>query len=450
MTEKKINKPHPGSFRDPAGRVFIDANGKLSRVIYETGKDDYEFLMRSGLYSRLVEEGLLIPHQEARERPESAHKIIFPSEVDFISYPSEWCFSQLKDAALIQLKILELALQYKMILKDGSAYNMQFYKGHPVLIDTLSFTAYTGPIWNGYLQFCRHFLAPLCLMSLIDPRLGLLHHVFPDGIPLDLARNQLSFRGLLHPGIATHIVLHSLFKRQNGCFNKQHRKKPDNLFAIIDDLKRTLTGLNLLLKESDWSDYEATETEYRNAKSGIIREILAMAKPTGVWDLGANIGSMSRIVGDVPVLAIDSDHSCVEKNYRLTRENKEKNILPLVIDLFALNEGGGWQGNERLSLFARGPVDTVLALALIHHLVFMNNLPLEMIRDFFAGVCEKLVIEFVPPDDPLAEKMSAGRTVILNSYNERNFEKIFSNRFRLILKRKIPRSNRAVYFFQKI
>ena len=170
-----------GSFRDSNGFVFWQ-DGALYRQVNTSYKDNYEHLMESGLYEVLVSGGLLLPHEEVNiqsSQPDLAYKVIRPELIPFISYPYEWCFSQLKDAALTTLEIQKTCLDFGMSLKDCSAYNIQFRKGKPVLIDTLSFEKYReGQPWVAYRQFCQHFLAPLALMSHKDIRLNQLLRVY--------------------------------------------------------------------------------------------------------------------------------------------------------------------------------------------------------------------------------------------------------------------------------
>ncbi len=164
----------------------------------QAGREDFDLLTESGLYEHLVERGLLVAHQEADTAlaaAPDAYKVIAPERIPFISYPYEWSFSQLQDAALATLQIQFAALDRGMTLRDASAYNIQFRDGRPVLIDTLSFgRLHEGEPWVAFRQFCQHFLAPLALMSYRDVRLGQLLRVHLDGVPLDLAAELLPTR----------------------------------------------------------------------------------------------------------------------------------------------------------------------------------------------------------------------------------------------------------------
>ncbi len=200
------------SFRDPSGFLF-SRSGTLYRQVNQSYRTHYEALMSSGLYQELVKSGRLVVHQLAdipAEIPELAYQVIQPVRIPFISYPYEWSFSQLKDAALCTLAIQKTALEKGMSLKDSSAYNIQFHQGQPTLIDTLSFEVYReGEPWIAYRQFCQHFLAPLALMAYVDIRLSQLLRTYVDGIPLDLASRLLPRRTKYNLALATHIHLHA-------------------------------------------------------------------------------------------------------------------------------------------------------------------------------------------------------------------------------------------------
>ena len=202
----------PSSFRDPSGFLF-QQDGIIYRQVNLVCKDNYDHLMDSGLYQALINDNLLIPHEEADIEPlvpERAYRTIKPEVIPFVSYPYEWCFSQLKDAALTTLKVQRKALDFGMSLKDCSAFNIQFRKGRPVFIDTLSFEKYReGQPWVAYRQFCQHFLAPLALMGYKDVRLNQLFRVYIDGLPLDFTSCLLPWRTRLRFSLLSHLHLHA-------------------------------------------------------------------------------------------------------------------------------------------------------------------------------------------------------------------------------------------------
>ena len=428
---------HPSSFRDPSGFLFTK-DGTLYRQINRSYQPDFDLLTSSGLYDALVEKGYLIPHSEAAPElalTDEACKVIEPERIPFISYPYEWCFGQLKDAALTTLAIQKQAVESGMSLKDASAYNIQFRNGKPILIDTLSFEAYKeGEPWAAYRQFCQHFLAPLALMAYRDIRLGRLLRLYVDGIPLDLASQLLPYRTRFSFGFQIHIHLHAKLQQRHADSTQKPRQgnvsKTGHL-GLIDSLETLIKKLRWKQADTEWGEYyEATNysDDAMKQKEDVIRELLQESKPSEVWDLGANTGRFSRIAEEIgaDVISFDLDPVAVEKNYDECRQGKDTRLLPLILDLTNPSPGLGWAARERASIFERGPADTVLALALIHHLAISNNVPFDRLARFFASVCNSLIIEFVPKEDSQVQKLLITREDVFGNYNEEDFRNAFS------------------------
>ena len=418
--------------------------------------------MNSGLYEVLVDTELLIPHDvvdiEGLE-PDKAYKILKPELIPFISYSYEWCFSQLKNAALITLKIQKKALDFGMSLKDCSAYNIQFRKGKPVSVDTLSFEKYQeGKPWIAYRQFCQHFLAPLALMSYRDIRLNQLFRIYIDGIPLDLASSLLPFHTRFKFSLLSHIYLHAKAQKYfaDKTANTSGGKKMSLLSfnGLIDNLESAIKKLKWQSQNTEWSDYYE-ETNYSmdalQHKKQIVAELLDKIDPRNVWDLGSNIGMFSRIASDkgIQTISFDIDPGAVEKNYLECIRKGETHILPLVLDLTNPSPSIGWENQERMSLLERDPADTVFALALIHHLAISNNLPLNRIADFFSKICKSLIIEFVPKNDSQIQRLLSTREDIFPSYRQQVFEDEFSRYFRIQDSVKIKDSERIIYLMER-
>ncbi|MEK7178804.1 MAG: SAM-dependent methyltransferase [Patescibacteria group bacterium] len=418
--------------------------------------------MQSGLYQSLVEKKLLIEHQEVDlsiGSREGVYKIIKPHTVDFVSYPYEWCFSALKDAALLTLKIQKIALDHGMILKDASAYNIQFLNGAPVLIDTLSFEKYSeGQLWPGYKQFCQHFFAPLALMSMRDIRLGQLLKIYTDGVPLDLASKLLGVFNFTKLALFLHIYIHSKGQRyfaDKKIKTEQHRLSLTKLYAIIDGLERSIRAMRPFKQHTEWENYY-DDTNYSGSalvhKKEILNDYINIIKPKDVWDLGANDGYFSRVVSDkhIPVVAFDIDPHAVERDYLQSKIDKDAFLLPLVFDLMNPSPNIGWANEERMSLVERGGADAVLALALIHHLAIANNVPLYRIGEFLSRVSRKnLIIEFVPKGDSQVERLLFTREDIFPEYTQQEFEKEFKKFFKIIDMRTIKDSSRTLYLMEK-
>lgn len=449
------------SFRDPSGFLFSRA-GILYRQINRAYSNDYARLMDSGLYERLVKVGLLIPHVESDQAPadaqrDAAFKIIQPERVPFISYPYEWSFSQLKDAALATLSIEKRALKLGMSLKDASAYNIQFVRGKATLIDTLSFEIYQeGKPWTAYKQFCQHFLAPLALMAYRDVRLSQLLRVYIDGVPLDLASELLPAKTKFNFGLLTHIHIHAGAQKRYSDKTVAPRSggmSMQALTGLIESLEATVKKLSWKPAGTEWGDYyentNYTDSAFEHKKQ-LVKDWSAERKPKLVWDLGGNTGVFSREAASSGAFTVsfDIDPAAVEQNYRTVKAKKEENILPLVLDLTNPSPSLGWDNRERDSFGARGPVDMALALAVIHHLAISNNVPLPQLADFFANRCRSLVIEFVPKSDSQVQKLLASREDIFPNYTREGFERAFSARFNIHKNEVVRDSERVLYFME--
>lgn len=447
------------SFRDPSGFVFRSGS-YVYRQINSSYSKEYDKLMSSGLYDELAEKGLMLRHKETSEKgTPGSYKVILPEQVPFLSYAYEWSFSQLKDAALLTLEIEKTALSYDMTLKDASAYNIQFLRGKPVLIDTLSFDFYKeGEPWVAYKQFCQHFLAPLALMSKTDLRLNKLLEIYLDGIPLDLASRLLPSKTRWTLGLGIHLHYHAkgqqkytdpnVLKKQKGHLGK------NQLLGIISSLNSTVASLHLPKQKTVWGEYYDDTNYSKKAfeqKKQIISRWIMNLKPKTVWDAGGNDGTFSRLTSDkkIPTISSDIDELAIESSYLKTKENGEEKLLPLIVDLTNPSPSIGWENKERTSFLSRCDFDLTMCLAFIHHLAIANNLPLGYIADVFAKTSKYLIIEFVPKQDSNTRRLLASRVDIFPDYTIEGFEKEFSRYFKIIKKTKISGSHRIMYLMKK-
>jgi hypothetical protein len=462
-TKTTTNNPvHNASFRDPSGFLFT-REGVLYRQVNQAYRANYAHLMESGLYAKLVKVGLLVAHVETEVEPADkklAFKILRPELVSFISYPYEWSFGELKDAALATLSIQKRAMKLGMSLKDSSAFNIQFVNGKPALIDTLSFEIYQeGEPWVAYRQFCQHFLAPLALMTYRDVRLSQLLRVYIDGIPLDLTSSLLPQRTRWRIGLASHIHLHANAQKRYSDVSISEARggrkmSKEALLALIESLQATIRKLEWKPSGTEWADYYKANN-YSDAafehKKVLVGDWLSRIEAKTVWDLGANTGIFSRCAAETGayVISTDIDPAAVEVNYRLIKERKEQNLLPLVLDLTNPSPAIGWKNRERDSFIQRGPVDVTMALALVHHLAISNNVPLSRVAELFVACGEWLIVEFVPKSDSQVKKLLRSRLDIFNDYSKAGFEEAFSQFYNIIETSAIRDSERWLYLMRR-
>ncbi len=437
----------------------------MYRQVNQCYKEDFDSLIGTGLFQQLVSEGILIPHEETNlelAATADAYKVLRPELVEYISYPYEWSFSQLKDAALLTLRLQKTALEYNMSLKDCSAYNIQFHQGKPVFIDTLSFErCREGEPWVAYRQFCQHFLAPLALMSQVDIRFSQLLRIYLDGIPLDLASSLLPLSCRCKLGLLLHIHLHARSQKYFAGKKIKPSHRPVTrkaMLGLVDNLKSTVSKLNWRLPKSTWIDYYQSSSNYVSEsfqhKAALVVEFLEEIhpKPGRVLDLGANTGFFSRISSaqGISTISLDMDAACVERNYQECIRNRETKILPLLMDLTNPSPGIGWIHQERASWMSRGSFDAVFALALIHHLAIANNIPFSRCAEFFDILGRFLIIEFVPKVDSQVQLLLSTRKDIFPNYTQEEFERVFGKYFVIIRATKMEQTERVLYLMKRI
>ncbi|MBS1558145.1 MAG: SAM-dependent methyltransferase [Bacteroidetes bacterium] len=447
------------SFRDASGFVFHD-RGEVLRAVNKVYQPDFDFFTQSGLYAELANENKVVSHEIVWQHTPSEESIAFvlrPYQIPVITYPYEWSFGQLKDAALLTLEIQKRSLEKGMILKDASAYNVQFIGSRPVFIDTLSFEQYReGMPWMAYRQFCQHFLAPLCLMSQHFLLGESLLKSNLDGIPLNIASALLPLKSKFRLGLFTHLVLHGKMigrfaeDRPDTAIQKINKRQ---LLALTDSLLSTVAGCHLKFSQTVWSNYYQN-TNYSSSaeehKTEILKQFCCRVNPKLVLGIGANNGRYSRIFSPKAyVLSTDVDFLAVEQNYIQAKKENDEHLLPLVLDIANPSPGIGWKNLERPAFLQRVKPDLIVMLAVVHHLVHTHHLHFGMLAQLAASLAPYLIIEFVPPDDSQIKKLPPLPSAKQELYSEACFEKEFGNYYSPLQKIKINHSGRVLYLFQR-
>ena len=425
-----------GSFRDPSGYVY-KLNDELFRAIRPIYQEDFNHFIGSGLYDELCRRNLIIRFSEPQDNPKDWWKTIKPEFVPFISYPYEWSFEQLKDAALATLDIQLAALEFGMILKDASAYNIQFYRGRPVHIDHLSFERLQdGVPWVAYRQFVMHFYGPLALMSKSDFRHGAQLRNFTDGLPLDYISSNLPFSSFMNTGFLLHIHLHSklqkFYSNTSSSEKQKSREKIRNktiskktIINLAKSLKSSIEKLALPRMDTEWGEYyrdtNYTEIAFKS-KQSIVERIAERFKPRRVGDLGANDGTFSRIFSDSAevVVCADIDYVAVGKSYSFSRSVNDCAMAHVIQDLCNPSPSLGWANQERDSFTDRSNFDFVMALALVHHLCIAGNIPISYVANYFSRLSPLVLIEFVPKEDSQVKRLLTSRVDIFPDYSLEN------------------------------
>ena len=461
INEKTTYQHHPASFKDPSGFIF-KANGNYYRQVNKSYAEDYDLLMSSGLYKELTDKKLLIPHREVNEnfnQSQDWYKTLLPEQLPFISYPYEWSFDELKDAALLTLRVMKISVKHGMILKDATSFNIQFYEGRPVFIDTLSFEKYDeSKPWIAYRQFCECFLFPLLIEHYLQIDVQKLLSVYLEGIPAKTTAKLLPFKSRFKLSVWLHVFLQNSVSANNSkpSNNRTVVFSKEKLLRLIESLQSAIKPLHVNAAiQSTWNNYyEETilSKNYLSEKDKVFRSFISDINDGRTMDVGCNDGYFSKILAETNpnVIAVDFDSQCVNKLYADVKAGSIKNILPFCIDLTNPSPAVGFNHSERQSFAERAKADTVTALALIHHIVLSKNVPLADVARMLSDLTKKhLVIEFVPISDEKSQQLIANKPVYHKPYDPDAFENHFSGYFEIERKQIIPGTERILYRMKK-
>lgn len=462
-----------GSFRDPTGYVFKQGE-RIIRAIMPAKHAQFAEIYNSGILQRLADKGLLIACQQIEgddlkpsnfkgARGETAAALYEHPEVPMLSYPYEWTFTQLKDAAIAHLELQVEALNQGYVLSDASAYNMQFVDGKPIHIDVLSIQLYEeGQPWNGYNQFCRQFLLPLLVEAWGGVSYQAMYRGSIDGISFEDALAILPKRKLFTSLTGfSHVYLHgkSVIATSSANFESSPRKTvhlgKGSYLAILKQIQGFIKGLESPHRNASYWNSYATKNSYsdemRDTKLGFIRTWAEREQPELVWDIGGNTGDFSQAAlegGAHRAVVIDNDRDSLEFLYN-TRTKSGAAILPLRMNLSDPSADIGWNQTERKGLVTRANADGVLALALIHHLVIGCNLPLKEVVDWLLNMAPTGVIEFVPRQDPMVQQLLDLRSDIFSDYTEEHFRELVSRRKSISSEHKFDSNGRLLVSYRE-
>ena len=453
-----------GSFRDRSGRVFHQ-NGKVFRALRADGLENWDAISQKRFIRDAMDSGHMV-------RTDAALGIVPPwtgfecsavlqhEKIPAITWPYEWSFSMLREAALLTLDLLERALLDDAILKDATPFNVQFIGSSPVFIDAGSFEPLQpGQIWDGYRQFCQMFLYPLMLQSWKNVDFQPWLRGSLEGIsPADFSK-LLSFRDLFRRGAMSHVWLHARLQAtrpvQPQIANSMRASgfSRDMILNNVKGLRQIVDGLSWKPAQSTWSDYDKTSEPVRrdaNAKEKFISDVCQSASWQCVWDLGCNQGRYSRLAAQHAklVLAIDSDHLTVDRLFQALRAEQNRTITPLVFSLSDPAPSLGWRLQERRSLEHRSKPDLVFCLALIHHLVIGSHLLLSDVIDWLASLKATVVLEYVDREDTQVQQLLANRSDVFSDYSFEAFRALVGQAFEITKEQPLSSGTRTLFLLK--
>jgi SAM-dependent methyltransferase len=463
LPTESLGRLEPGSFRDPDSRVFY-SGGEVYRALSADGLQDFEALAASGL----LDDPRIIRTERADAAPavgllaKEVAAVLRHEPIRFVSYPYEWTFSMLKDAALLQLDLLLAALDHGLILKDSTPYNVQFKGARALFIDVGAFERLReDELWVAYRQFCMLYLYPLLLQAVKGVSFQPWLRGSIDGITPAQMRGLMSFRDRFRRGLAVNVFLHARLEQReagSGAEIKRELRRAGTgtgkqlILANVRKMRKLVARLQWSPPEGVWLSYSKHNLytdEDAQRKDEFVREV-ATSKPWRLaWDLGCNTGRHSRIAaeGARHVVAIDADHGSVELLYRELRADGDEAILPLTMNVADPSPPLGWRGLERKTLLERGRPDLVLALALIHHVAIGANVPVKEFVDWLGTLDSSLLVEFPTRKDPMVQKLLSSKREGLHSDYERDFfERCLHEAFDVRRSTELESGTRILYF----
>ena len=436
-----------GSYRDPSGRVYLVGGGDVDRRIVRgltaATAATVERLMGEPFFKRMIADGSVVKTRFMPADDPVAlsvmdrgwESVLEHEAVDFLTWPYEWPFSMLKDAALLQLRLLQMCAQSGWMLKDATPYNVQWTGTRPVFIDIPSFEPWeSGEYWQGYRQFCSTFLIPLMLTAHLGVPFQPLLRSSLEGIPPEEAARYFYGLRRFKRGVPSHVWFPAMVERRmrnrggdRRSPGAKRRQSKTSVLALLDTLGRLVTGLTYRqAATSDWSLYSEThsyeEGDFERKKE-FVEKYAFRRRPRLLWDLGANTGTFSRIAArhSELVVAVDGDHEAVDILYRRACEEDDRNIIPLVMDLANPSPGQGWAGRERIAFVERRSPDMALCLALIHHLRVSAGIPVSSIVEWLRSLDATVIVEFVDRNDEMFGKLIENRSDQYSDYTSENF-----------------------------
>jgi SAM-dependent methyltransferase len=433
------------TFRDPAGSVELRPDGAFRSVYHPYAAEILEFLA-TPLSARLVEEGRVVASEVVQPGGNGEPLLLRHPRVAFASYPWEWLPVLWLAAAELTLSLCAELLQEGWILKDATPLNILFQGTRPIFVDVLSIQRadLSRPTWYAYGQFARTFLLPMLahsqlgwpLQSVITRRDGFEPEEVYAALPW--------LRRFKQPALTSVTLPKLLAKKGATLANSMAARTASDPELTKQVIANTLSGLRAAMRKampsqrrSAWSNYVETASHYSEedhaSKHRFITSVLTRCPPKRVLDIGCNTGAYSKVAADAgaEVVSIDADSSAVDR-LCVELQGTDRNILPLCVDLAYPTPATGWENNENASFLdrANGHFDTILMLAVIHHLLLSSQIPLGHIASLCSRLTTKnLLIEWVPPTDPKFIEVLRGREALYQHLSEASFRRAFSQHF---------------------
>ena len=466
------------SLRDPEGHLFIQ-DGHVLRGMGVSSANRLQDFLASTVASQLVDSGRLVrthKFMDSADRPayriegDEDFKILWEHErIPFPSYPYEWPPEMLYAAGCLTLDIAEMLLPEGMAIKDASPFNVLFRGPNPVFVDWLSFERRDprDPVWRPCAQFKQAFLLPLLVNKYFGVGMDQIFVSNREGVEPEKVYRLVHTLQRFKPAFLWSVTVPTwLGRRQRSSrpsiYGRRLCKEAEKAHFILSLLfKRLRRQLEKVApdhgqKESPWSNYLETHRyspEEFAQKGRFVEEALREYSPRRVLDVGCNTGYFSSMAArcGASVVAIDNDPVVAGMVWRAAR-SEHLDVLPLVINFGQPSPATGWRNEENPSFLdrAQGAFDAVMMLAMIHHVLAREGVPLtEIVRLLADLTTDLLLLEYISPDDPMFEQLMRGREDLFKDLTPAVFEAACGQHFVVLRKITLQNGRRGLYLMRK-
>lgn len=428
------------SFRDRSSRVVFKGQ-QVCRVLDQEAHTTWKHLASSPLIgSNKLIQTHEIPLIDVFPAEKSAHWVgaLQHARIPFVSYPYEWTFGMLKQAALLQLEVLQEAISAGLTLADGTAFNTHWRGPNAMFVDIGSFRLLDEQsLWLGYREFCQTHVYPLMLYAHKELPFQPLMRGYARGIPAEDIKQLFGWYEIFKPGVFDLFLsqLKTNPKTESRLVTQMDTKLlRQQLVMTVKRLQKLIRSFDNRTEQSSWSDYHLRghyAQEVFQRKIAIVQQVLGTKRWSMVWDLGCNDAYFAKLAAAHAdyVVGFEKDHVTADTAFAFVRKEQLNNIQIIHADLRNPSPSQGWASQEQLGLTERGKPDLVFSLALIHHIVIGENIPLADYIQWLRSLNATVVLEFPSKADSMVQQLLSTRRDIFDDYDQGNLDTVVRQHF---------------------
>jgi hypothetical protein len=418
---------------DDVGRVFsIEGDEKyVYRNVSKKHREFYIDLVKI-LDNNAILKKYIISTEISDYTNEQNEMILRHERINAVNYPWEWSRGMLRDAALMFINInIELA-KNGYFTKDAHSFNVILKDNVPCFVDLGSIIKNNEIISEGWIsEFANFFIYPLLYISCFG---GVKYReVMIDQPQKGFTIDQLKERSLRILNIQLISSLLGYFWLYNIA---KFVKSKNAQITYLENLRYYVEGINLQYTKTEWSNYyddhdiSVTYKTKWNDKQKSVCDVAESVEVKSVVDLAGNTGFYldlfayhNKKVSNL--FLFDYDEVCIDNIY------KQFKYTCLVVDFSNIgndvNESFMGYKFTLESIDKRIKGDLVMALALIHHLVFKQKCSFDKIVEKLSLLTNKYcLVEFISKED---KYVSEWYNEDFSWYNLKNFQAALTKNF---------------------